>query len=85
MSPDPLAVRAEILVDGARFGEAVRDIEGGLDRLPSDPRWRDRAISLLIQCGAGDKAIQAARGGVAADPGAVRKRILANCSLPRTT
>ena len=66
---DPLAARAEILIDGGRFEEAVRDIEGGLDRLPSDPRWRDRAISLLIQCGAGDKAIQAARGGVAADPG----------------
>jgi len=67
--PDPLDARAEILIDRARFVEAVRDIEGGLSRLSSDARWRDRAVALLIQCGAGDKAIQAARGGVAADPG----------------
>jgi predicted Zn-dependent protease len=64
-----LDTRAQILIGQARFEEAMRDIEDGLRRLPSDAAWRDRAVALLAQCGAADRAIQAARAGVEADPG----------------
>ena len=60
--------RAQILIAHARYDEAIRGIEDGLRRLPSNVRWRERAVALLTQCGAADQAIRAARGGTEVDP-----------------
>ena len=75
---DPLAARAEILIDGARFEEAVRDIEGGLDRLPSDPLARP-----------GDLLVDPVRGRRQSDPsragrrcGRSRQRVLLGRARP---
>jgi predicted Zn-dependent protease len=63
-----LDARVQILIENARFDEAIPQIEDGLCRLPMDVNWRRWAIALFIRCGADDKAIQAARDGVEAYP-----------------
>jgi tetratricopeptide (TPR) repeat protein len=54
--------RACMLMQTSAAG-AVVVIEDGLRALPRDVGWRNRAISLLIDCGAYEKAIEAAREG----------------------
>lgn len=65
---DLLDARVQILIDHGRYDEAIRDVEGGLGRWPSNAEWRRRAVDLLTQCGAADKAIRAARDGVEIAP-----------------
>ncbi|HSQ79124.1 MAG TPA: tetratricopeptide repeat protein, partial [Candidatus Bathyarchaeia archaeon] len=67
-NPELLDSRAQILIDNGRLAEAVRDIESGIGRMPLDVSWRVRAVTLLVQCGAADRAVAAARGGVEARP-----------------
>ncbi len=60
--------RVQILIDNGQYDEAIRNVEDGLSRLRQGVHWRERAIELFIQCGAEDKAIQAAREGIEVHP-----------------
>ena len=55
--------RARMLMQQTSVAQAAAVIEQGLRTLPRDIGWRNRAISLLIDCGAHEKAIETAREG----------------------
>jgi len=63
-NPDVLDARVQILIENRRFDDARLAIEQGLQRMPEDVHWRNRAILLFSRCGADKEAIQAARAGV---------------------
>jgi len=64
----PLDARASILIDNARYNEAVSVVEDSLRTLTRSVRLYERSIALLGECGQGQKAIDAARQGVRAYP-----------------
>ncbi len=65
---DILEARVQMLMDAQRFAEASDVIQQALERMPEDVPARNRAITLFMQCGAPDKAMQAARAGIEVYP-----------------
>jgi tetratricopeptide (TPR) repeat protein len=64
----PLDAQARILIDHARYDEAVAVVEEALLTLTRGVRLFERSIAVLSQCGQEEKAIAAARQGVLAYP-----------------
>ena len=60
--------RVRILLKRNKFSEARVIIERGVQSLPDAVGWRARAISLLLECGDTDGAVEAAREGVRVFP-----------------
>lgn len=64
----PLDARARILIDHARYDEAVAVVEEGLRTLTRSVGLFERSIVILSQCGQEEKAVAAARQGAKAYP-----------------
>ena len=62
------AAEARILISQGRLREAYALIEQGLQFMPENIDWRVHAINLYLEAAQNDKAVEAARGGVAAHP-----------------
>jgi cellulose synthase operon protein C len=56
--------RAEMHIRRGRISEAKAEIEIGLKSSPKSMPWRQRAVQLLMECGAEEQAVAAAREGV---------------------
>lgn len=67
-NPDPLDVRAQILIENHRFDEALIVLTDALQQLPESVRIYQRTIALFEQIGEDGKAVEAARQGVEAYP-----------------
>jgi predicted Zn-dependent protease len=65
---ETIHARAQILIENQRFDEARTEIAEGLRRLPRSVPVYQHAISLLLQCGDDEAAIEAARQGIRAYP-----------------
>jgi predicted Zn-dependent protease len=62
------AAETRILISQGRQREAFALIEEGLQFMPENVAWRVQAINLYLEEGENDKAVAAARGGVAVYP-----------------
>jgi tetratricopeptide (TPR) repeat protein len=59
----PFETRAQILMDANRHEEAQAVLQDALQLLPNSVHMRERAITLLTQCGRREEAVEAARQG----------------------